>query len=390
MLNPAYRDVPLAVCGDPSKRHGVILAKNYPARAFGIKTGDTVNEAYKKCPSLTCVGPHFDLYMDYSDRVFNLYTEYTDKVEPFGNDECWLDVTGSQKLFGSGEKIAESIKARIKEEIKLTVSVGVSFNKIFAKMGSDMKKPDAVTVINRENYKEKLWDLPAGDMMMAGRKTAERLSKLNITTIGQLAGADDLLLKQQLGVNGAMLKAYALGHDSSPVRPYNEGRTVKSVGHGTTTVKDVDTPEAAHKVIYFLCDMVASRLRKYGFCATGVHIDMRSAEFAHESRQAQLPRPTAGSSDLAEAAIKLLDANWAANTKLRTITVSAFNLLTSRDNRQMDLFDNAFSERKTALDSTLDKIRGKYGYNSLIRASLIDNDYILDRFDNSDFLPFKR
>ncbi len=389
-INPAYNDVPLAVCGDPSKRHGVILAKNYRARAFGIKTGDTVNEAYKKCPELVTVGPHFDLYMEYSDKAFDIYTKYTDRVEPFGSDECWLDVTGSQRLFGAGDKIADEIRNRVKTELGLTISAGVSFTKIFAKLGSDMKKPDAVTVISRENFRDKVWCLPAQDLMMVGRKTSEKLAKFNINTIGQLAAADDAVLKAQFGVLGQQLKNNALGLDPGCVRLYTEGRTVKSVGHGTTTVKDIDTPDAAYKVIYFLCDMVAGRLRKYGFCATGVHLDMRTTDLLHESRQVKLPRPTANGGTLSETAIRILNQNWRPGTKLRTLTVSAFDLVSAKGNGQLDFFDDGGEEKKSALDGALDKIRQKYGYNSLIRANLIDNDYIMDRFDNADFLPFQR
>jgi len=391
ILHPPYRDIPIAVCGDPAKRHGIVLAKNMLAKKTGVKTGDTVWEATKKCPGLTCVAPHFNKYAEYSDKVFNLYVRFTDRVEPFGNDECWLDVTHSQKLFGPGPEIAEKIRAAVKDETGLTVSIGVSFNKVFAKMGSDMKKPDAVTVITRENFRDIIWPLPSSEMLNVGRKTAEKLQKIGICTIGGLAKTDEDALQSIFGIIGPRLRRAAAGLDDEPVRVYNERRIPKSVGHGTTSARDMTAEDEIKKTVYFLSDMIGARLRRYGMKALSVGVAVRTADFMDFSRRVQLSRPASSGTDIARAAFELA---W--NQKppgpLRMLTVFTFNLITDAGDEQLSIFDAEAGEKSRRLDSALDNIRAKYGSNSVFRADNIYNDYAADRFDDEEagFLPFKR
>ena len=390
ILNPAYRDIPIAVCGDPAKRHGIVLAKNMLAKQTGVKTGDTVWQAMRKCPGLTCVAPHFDKYAEYSDRIFNLYVRFTDRVEPFGNDEAWLDATNSQKLFGSGPEIAEKIRQLVKSETGLTVSIGVSFNKTFSKLGSDMKKPDAVTVITRENYREKIWPLPASDMLNVGRSTAEKLAKIGINTIGALAAADEDLLNNLFGIIGPRLKRAAAGFDDEPVRLYNDRRITKSVGHGTTSAQDMTSEDEIRKIINYLSDMVASRLRRYGMKALSVGVAIRTSDFTDSSRRIALGRPTSNGSEIARAAFDLV---WKQRPgPLRALTVFTFNLITDTENEQLTIFDTEKEERSRRLDSTFDKLRKKYGSAAILRADNLYHDYAADMFDDEEagFLPFKR
>ncbi|MDD7481977.1 MAG: DNA polymerase IV, partial [Eubacteriales bacterium] len=320
ILHPEYKGKPIAVCGDPKKRHGIVLAKSQPAKIMGVKTGDTVWQAQQKCPDITIVPPTFREYVKYSDIVFKIYTEYTDRVEHFGMDECWLDVTGSVGLFGDGKKIADTIRKRVYDETGLTISVGVSWTKSFAKLGSDLKKPDATTVISRENYKTVVWNLPVGEMIYIGRSSVSRLKKLNINTLGELANADRTLLKQHFGIVGDKLIDAASGNEKEPVKFYYDVHIPKSVGHGTTTTKDVENLEQAKIVVYALSEMVATRLRKYNLVARCVSVGLRNTSLEWFSRQLNLIEPVNNASDIANAALKLLKENYNFTLPLRTIS----------------------------------------------------------------------
>lgn len=389
IAHPEWKSVPLAVCGDPEKRHGVVLAKNEIAKKCGIRTGDVIWEAKQKAPGLVVVPPHFDLYMAYSKQMFALYQNYTDMVEPFGADECWLDVTGSQKLFGDGVKIADSIRERVKKESGLTCSVGVSFNKVFAKLGSDLKKPDATTVIDRSNYKEKIWGLEAGEMLMIGRKTYAQLLKLNIVTIGDLARADAAVLKSKFGINGLKMKAYANGDDVEPVREAVKSRDIKSIGHGMTAVRDIETESDARDMIFYLSEKVAARMRKNNVRGSLVAIGMRDNRLFSIVRQRNLAMPTYSSDEIAECALSLFMDNWNGDP-MRTITVSVGKLDTVDTPRQLSfLSDSVRNDKLEKLDETLDKLSKKYG-NIVHRASLLGKDFLYDKTDAEDFLPFQR
>ncbi len=384
-LNPELRNVPLAVAGNKENRHGVVLAKNEIAKSFGVKTGDVIWQAEQKCPDLRIVPPHFDNYVKYSNEIFELYTHYTDMVEPFGADECWLDVTGSTKLFGGGKDIADTIRARVKREFGLTLSVGVSFNKVFAKLGSDMKKPDATTVIRREDYKTKIWPLPAADMLMVGRKTSEKLKKLNIYTIGDLALASEELLLSHFGIVGKRLIACARGEDDEPVRKAHLSREIKSVGHGMTAVRDIVTDDDAQALIFYLADLVAARMRKYKVKGKGVAVHVRFSDLDGVSKQTSVP-PLNTSDKITETAMKLY--KDIATKPVRTITVTVFSLI-SDECVQTSMFDETDTKSEN-LEKAIDKIREKYGKNKINRAAVIERDFIYDKTDGEDFLPFKR
>lgn len=392
VLNPALKDLPLAVSGNPEKRHGVILAKNELAKKAGIKTGDVIWEAMQKEPRLKCVPPHFSHYSEYSSRVFDIYTRFTNKVEPFGPDECWLDCTGAEKQYGSGVTLADTIRETVKKETGLTVSVGVSFNKVFAKLGSDMKKPDGTTLISPLDFRQKIWGLPVSDMLMVGKKTTAALVKLNIRTIGDLAKADEKVLRAHFGINGAKMKNNALGLDDEPVREYVKKRKAESVGHGMTAVRDLKIYEEVDILIAYLSEKVAVRMRKTGVRGYGVHLSIRSADDVtkHVSAQKKFEYPVMTGRDIERAAKELLRSLWKEDYPLRTITVSVFSLVAENSGGQISLFDDDRHVKNENLEKAIDKIRGKYGANTITRAGLVGTDFIYDKNDDEDFLPFKR
>ena len=367
---PTLRDVPVAVCGDPKSRHGIILAKNEPAKKMGVKTAETLWQARKKCPALVLLPPHHRLYEEYSRRVNEIYDRFTDLVEPFGIDESWLDVTGSLHLFGGdGKALADRIRAAIREETGLTVSVGVSFNKVFAKLGSDMKKPDATTVIPAEGWQSMVWPLPLGDMLFAGRTATETLRKYGVETVGQLAACDPALPEQLLGKMGLQLWQYANGMDKSPVKPRHAAEPVKSVGNGTTFPQNLVRWEQLRAGLLPLCDSVATRLRQQGLYAGGVSLSIKDASFKTVSRQIRLDAPTHLMRDIHRTAIQLAGQLWKPPTPVRAMTVTALYVTEDGDAfRQLDLLGGAAqerSQRQEKLEGTMDAIRRKYGRGAI-------------------------
>ena len=367
---PALWDVPVAVCGDPKSRHGIILAKNEPAKKRGVQTAETVWQAKKKCPVLVLLPPHHELYEVYSRRVNEIYGRFTDLVEPFGIDESWLDVTGSLHLFGGDARaLADRIRATVKAETGLTVSVGVSFNKVFAKLGSDLKKPDATTVIPPEGWRDIVWPLPVGDMLFAGRSTQRVLGQYGIETIGQLAACPEEMAEQLLGKMGGQMWRYANGLDNSPVRPGHQREPVKSVGNGTTFPADLVRWEQIRQGLAPLCDSVATRLRRQRLYAGGVSVTLKGADFKTVSRQTRLDEPTHLMRDIWETAQELARQIWKAPTPIRAMTVTA--LYVTEDGqayRQLDLLGQASakrSERQEKLESAVDAIREKYGSGAI-------------------------
>ena len=286
-LNPSYRGVPMAVCGSQENRHGIVLAKNEEAKRYGIQTAETVFSAKKKCPSLVIASPHHGEYQRYSAMVNKIYADYTDLVEPFGIDESWLDVTASKRIFGSGEEIAELIRRRVKEEIGITVSIGVSFNKVFAKLGSDYKKPDAITVISRDNFKQIVFPLPASDLLFVGRRTAVELSKIGVRTIGELAATSRDMLRHKFGKMGDMLYDYANGLDDSPVGVSDEH--VKSISNGFTFKHDLVSREDCRIGIEFLCDEIGAKLRSQSLKCNTVALTVKDTFLKSIQRQRPLP-----------------------------------------------------------------------------------------------------
>ena len=391
--NEAFRINPMAVSGNPEMRHGIILAKNNIAKSFGVKTGDTIWQAETKCRNILLCRPHFEKYAHYSKVVRQIYYTFTDRIETFGLDECWLDVTGSQKLFGDGETIANSIKEKIKLETGLTVSIGVSFTKVFSKLGSDMKKPDAVTVITRENYKEKVWTVPVGEMLNIGKKTQVKLRNLNISTIGDLAKCSEKLLNSHFGIIGSRMKKDAMGIEEGEVLIFDKRTPIKSVGNGITTRRDMTTNDDVRSVIFFLAEEVASRLRQYGFCCTGVAISIRDTALSTISRQHVLSFPSNSEKTIAKEAYEcfLKNYNLQYQIPIRSLTVQAYNLVSEGFNFQQSLFDieiENFKEDK--LGKSLDVIRDKFGFESVTKASFINNDLIASSHKSDDVLPFQR
>lgn len=370
-LFPELAGKPVAVCGDKEARHGIVLAKSEEAKAFGVKTGDVIWEAQRKCPNLIIRPVRFPEYVKQSRAVRDIYARYTDLIEPFGIDECWLDVTHS-KVFGSGEEIAERIRREVKEELSLTVSVGVSFNKVFAKLASDLKKPDAVTVVSRENYKQKLYPLPAANLLYVGRATAERLRRLGIMTIGDLAAADPKMLTGLLGKWGGMLSRYARGEDTSPVRNMNDKPPLKSVGNSLTYFEDIYRTEDIKRLIYVLAESVAARVKDAHLGkADTVHLWVRDKEMQNYSWQKKV-RPTALVSEIAEAAFSLFLERYKVRRAVRGlgVTVSGFDL--GVEQLTFDSFGGDY-DKKARAEEAVGKIREKYGYSKIQRGIMFED-----------------
>ena len=370
LSHPDLRDVPMAVCGDPASRHGIILAKNEPAKRFGIQTAETVWQARRKCPGLVLLPPHHKLYREYSVRVNELYGQYTDLVEPFGIDESWLDITGSMHLFGGDPvAIADELRRRVREELGLSISVGVSFNKIFAKLGSDYKKPDATTLISPENWQEIVWPLPVGAMLFVGRSAQRTLAQYGVETIGQLAACRPEMLEQLLGKLGRQMHEYANGLDRSPVRPQAEREPVKSVGNGTTFPHDLTRWEEVRAGLAALSDSVAMRLRRQGLYCSGVQVTIKDSSFCSISRQKRLESPTRLMKDIQRAAMELTRSAWRAPTPIRMLTVTALHITESAESfEQLDLLGagRAVSDaRQEKLESAVRDIRDKFGDGSI-------------------------
>ena len=367
---PALRDVPVAVCGDPESRHGIVLAKNEAAKQLGVKTAETIWQARQKAPHLITLPPHHGLYREYSRKVNAIYGQYTDLVEPFGIDESWLDITGSMHLFGGdGKAIADQLRERLREELGLTISVGVSFNKIFAKLGSDYKKPDATTVIDRGNWQDIVWPLPVGDLLGVGRSTQKLLRQYGVETIGQLAAFPRQTLETLLGKHGTQLHDYANGLENSPVRPQHEAEPVKSVGNGTTFPRNLTRWEEVRSGLAVLSDSVAGRLRRQGLYCGGVALTIRNAQFRQFSRQMRLDAPTHLQKDIYQTALALAQQSWHAPDPIRALTVTALYLTDSADSfQQLDLLDGAAAQREEKqerLEQAMDAIRGKYGKGAI-------------------------
>lgn len=331
---PELNDVPMAVCGDPESRRGIILAKNEKAKAYGIVTAETVYAALRKCPELTLVPPHHEKYRLYCEKVNAIYQQYTDQVEAFSVDESWLDVTGSQHLFGSGKEIADALRRRVREELGLTISVGVSFNKVFAKLGSDYKKPDATTVITRENYQTILWPLPARDMLFVGKAAADKLGGHGVLTIGDIVKVGRENMRLLLGKSGETTWAYAAGLDDSPVKKIGEADPVKSVGNGATFYRDITSEKDIRAALLMLSDTVGARLRRRGLYCTTLQVQIKDPLLKVISRQRKLPAPINTTREIADAAFEILKGAWKIGSPIRLLAVSAEGL-TQENSAQM-------------------------------------------------------
>ena len=375
--DPALADQPVAVGGDEQARHGIVLAANQLAKRHGIRTAEALWSARRKCPELVIVRPHFDEYARFSQAVRQIYLDYTSQIEPMSLDEAFLDVTGSRSLFGDGETIAHTIRRRVKQELGLTVSVGVSFNKIFAKLGSDYKKPDAVTVFSRENYRALVWPQPAANLLYVGRATAKKLAGIGVHTIGDLAAADPAALHMLLGKMGPMLHAYANGWDRSPVAEYAAREEAKSIGNMVTAPRDICTPRDADLVLWPLCESVAHRLRRHGLCAGSLSLYIRDVELEVHTRQCQLAPPTWLARELMEHARALLARHYKWKLPIRTLGVSAGELIPADAvSLQLDLEGAAEKRDKLErIERAMDGLKDRYGAAAVRRGTeLIDPD----------------
>lgn len=393
LKNPEYKDKALAVTGNPKKRTGIILAKSTIAKKMGIKTGMAIWEAKQLCPNLICVLPDFETYGKISKQVHEIYLKYTDKVEPFGIDECWLDVTNSTKLFGSGYNIANLIKEDVKSTLGLTISVGVSFSKMFAKLGSKLADNDEINLITKFDYKQKVWPLPVEKLIFVGRKRLIQLKKMNILTIGNLATINPLVMQQKFGVNGVYLTQIASGTEPDEVSYYNNLKQIKSIGNGTTAIIDVTTEFQAQQLIFYLCDMIAKRMREKGFNALSIHISIKDNLFNHFGKSFTFTSPTNNASTLAKYALKLFNLLWNFKTNsnlIRAIRISVSNLVTDTNfSYQASLFQNSeLSNKRTKTEQTLDKIKDKYGSNKIKRALLL-NAYHINCEVTDDFFEIE-
>lgn len=394
--HPELRGKPVAVGGDPEARHGIVLTADYTAKRRGVKTGMALWQARQVCPDIIFLPPRMDLYLRFSRMAQEIYAEYTDKREPYGIDESWLDVTDSVSLKGDGYHIAQEISCRMKKELGITVSVGVSFNKIFAKLGSDYKKPDAITTMNKDEYRDKAWPLPVSDLLYVGSATNNKLRGIGIRTIGDLARTEESLLVRKLGKMGSILWAFANGYDESPVKLENTSAPIKSVGNSTTTPKDMETDEDVKIVLYILAESVAARLRENGFRCRTVEISIRDKDLLHFSKQVKLQNASNITREIAEAGYKLYkesyrmpaDEHELKNSRpefyqkpLRSIGIRGTDLVTDYFWEQLDMFmDPQAREKQMKVDAAVDNIRKRFGFYSIQRG-LMYQDRILSACD---------
>ena len=379
--HPELNGKPLAVGGDPEARHGIVLTADYIAKKHGVKTGMALWQAKQVCPEINFISPRMDLYLRFSRMAHEIYGEYTDLQEAYGIDESWLDVTDSVSIKGDGEKIATEISNRMKSELGITVSIGVSFNKIFAKLGSDYKKPDAITTMHRDEYRKKAWTLPASDLLYVGRSTSAKLAKMGIRTIGDLATTDEKILHSQLGKMGDILWAFANGYDDSPVKYENAHAPIKSIGNSTTTPRDLVNDQDVKIVLTILAESVAARLRENGFKCRVVEISVRDNGLFSFTRQRKIDHATNVTREIAEEAYRLFKENYNWQKPIRSVGVRGADLVNDNYWEQLDLFSSAEQrEKQMKVDEAVDTIRKRFGFYSVQRG-LMYCDRILSAVD---------
>lgn len=385
LFNPKLRGRPFAVAGDPDQRHGIVLAKNYEAKRYGVKTGNPLWLAKQLCPDIIFVPPHFDLYMNFSQTIRNIYYEYTDRVEPYGMDECWLDVTGCVPAFDGGKMIADELRERIKRELGITISAGVSFNKVFAKLASDYKKPDATTVISNESFREFVWPLPVGDLLFVGRATARIFERKCIRTIGDLANTSRETLKSWLGKWGEVLWLYANGYDSTPVARFGSQPEIKSIGNSTTLPRDLTELEEVKITFMVLSESVAARLRKHGFQCETVQISIRGTDLSWIERQGKLEAPSCDSTSIYKKALELFIKNWVPGKPVRSLGVRGCNL-SSRQVCQLSLMKSVQQiQRREKIEEVLDGLRFRFGNKIVVRGTMLADKSLSDMDPQTDY-----
>lgn len=361
--DPKLKGKPVAVGGDVEARHGIVMTASYEAKKFGVKTGMALWQAKQMCPDIIFVSPHMDRYFRFSRMAREIYSEYTDLQEPYGIDECWLDITDSVSLKGDGLKVAEEISSRIKRELGITVSIGVSYNKIFAKLGSDYKKPDAVTTMYRDEYKYKAWPLKASDLLYVGRSTNAKLKRVGIKTIGDIANAREEFMVDRLGKMGSILWEFANGYDETPVRGEGSLAPIKSIGNSVTTRRDLLNDADVKIVLYILSESVAARLREHGFRCRVVEIWVRDNELFSFTRQHKIKNATNITAEIADEAFRIFKENYIWDKPIRSIGVRGAELVNDNYWEQLDLFtDQEYRQKCMKLDATVDELRKRFGF----------------------------
>ena len=384
--NPSLRGKKVAVCGSTENRHGIVLTASYPAKRCGIRTGMTNGEAKALCPDLIMVPPRYELYLRYSRDVAAILRQYSDLVEPYGMDENWLCLPGERDVAGAGAALAETLRRRMREEIGITVSIGVSFNKVFAKLGSDMKKPDAQTILTRENYRERVWPLPASDLLWVGRATARKLALRGVQTIGELAAVPPERLRSWFGVNGLMLWRYANGLDDARVAPQDYSAPILSVGHGTTCRCDLHENREVWQVLYALSQDVGHRLRQAKLLARGVQVAVRDDLLDWRQVQAPLPAPSRSPLELSQAAFDLFRARYGWFRPIRALTIRGIQLTGEAAPMQLDFWQDAERRaRQRRLDDAVDELRRRFGAGAIRAASLMGEGLLAQ--DRCEIVP---
>ncbi len=389
--DPSLADKPIAVCGSIEDRAGIVLAKNNLAKSYGVKTAEAIYEAKAKCPGLVIVSPHIEKYAAVSKQVREIYSRYTDLVEPFGLDECWLDITGSHYLFGSNQKMAFDIKETVKHETGLTISVGVSFTKVLAKLGSDMKKPDAITVLSKESYMDKIKNLAVGEMIGIGPATQKALERCGIFTLGELSKADPDMLSRRLGKVGICIWRAVNGFDDSEVHELSYSREIKSVGNSTTLRFDLTRNEQVWQVMLSLADQVTERIRRDGLCACGVCISVKTNDLAYREYQARLDYPLRSPLALAKAGFRLFSERFDWHLPIRAVGIRGINLISEQDGRQYSMFcDPQKLEKQERLADVSDSLRSRFGKKIIYPARMQNELYSahkkLNVFNNIELL----
>ena len=388
-LNPSLKGKAVAVGGSEEDRHGIILAKTEQAKRYGIKTGEPIWQAKNKCPDLIIVRPHFDAYLKYFSLAHDIYARYTDRIEPMGLDEVWCDLTGSIMLFGSAERIADEIRESFKSELGLTVSVGISYNKIFAKLGSDIAAKDRVYKITKNNFKEKVWNLSAGSMLGVGRRTAVKLASYGIKTIGDIALTSSEWLGSVFGVAGREMWMYANGLDDSRVMPDGYCSPIKSIGHGITCTADLVNAEEVWKVFLALSQDVSKRLRKSALSASAIQIAIKDNKLVTRQFQCNLPYLTQSAKEIAENAVKLFNENYNWSYDVRAVSIRAINLKNENEPEQLSLYtDYKKHEKQKKIDDAVMDLRRRFGEKSVFNCCLLTENKITGH--NKDKIPLPK
>lgn len=387
LYNPDLKNVPMAVAGNKKSRHGIILAKNELAKKYNVKTAEAIWQAKQKCPELTLVAPHYEKYWHFSQIINDIYQNYTDLVEPFGIDESWLDVTGSTKLFGDGLCIAQKISNEVKQKTGLTLSIGVSFNKIFAKLGSDYKKPDAITVIPKDGFEKIVYPLPVSDLLFVGNSSYKKLNMLGIRTIGDLARSNKEVLSKILGKQGEMIWNYANGLDDSPVLPFNEKRQEKSIGNSITFTRDLCTEEDIKSGLTIICDEVGERLRFKKLKCTGVQLGIKDENLKTVTRREKISTPTNLSRDLYRHAVRIFEKTRPYHLPVRLLSVTGTGLVDENSFVQENMFDalSENNEKFKSMEKSIDTIRSRFGRSAIKYGSSVGNNIINQNTSNEEY-----